>query len=108
MDKIGKIILGLGGLVLTGLAIIIKTANKEPQKYSGDWIKNLTDTEWETEREIVRQQYCNPEYDISYRENLHQILWLFDKIKSDKEWAKKTPHGPSYHREHGYNLYKPD
>ena len=32
---------------------------------------------------------------------------LFDKVKSDRDWAGLKPQGPAYHREHGFNLYKP-
>ena len=43
-----------------------------------------------------------------YRSNLWSLMQLLDKKISEREWAGKIPTGPSYHREHGYNLYKPD
>ena len=29
---------------------------------------------------------------------------LFDKIKSERDWAGQTPRGPAFHREHGWYL----
>lgn len=106
MDKINKIICGLGSIAAIGYGTY-KVFTKKPPKYSINWIKNLTDNEWELEREIVRQKYCNPKYDDDVRIDLHNLLMRFDKIKSARDWAGITPQGPSYHREDGYNLYKP-
>lgn len=69
--------------------------------------KKLTDKEWETEREIIRQKYSDPEYDVATRIGFQDLLRRFDKVKSDRDWAGLKPQGPAYHREHGYNLYKP-
>lgn len=107
MGKISKYIFGIGGLAIVGLGMYVGISKKEPVKYSLEWIKNLTDKEWETEREIIRQKFCNPKYDDSTRISFKNLLDLFDKVKSDKDWGGKKPQGPAYHREHGYNLYKP-
>lgn len=107
MGKAYKFICGLGGLAVVGYGIYKGFANKEPSKYSLEWIKKLTDKEWDTEREIIRQKFCNPQYDDAVRIDFQNLLRLFDKVKSDRDWAGITPHGPAYHREHGYNLYKP-
>lgn len=78
------------------------------QKYTIEWIESLNDSEWAAEREIVQKQYNDPKLDIDFRGKLWNILYLFDKVKSEKDWAGKTLHGPAFHREHGFNLYKPD
>lgn len=40
MGKIPKYILGIGGLEITGSGVYIGLSNKEPFKYSLEWIKN--------------------------------------------------------------------
>ncbi len=107
MGKINKFIMGLSGLVVGVFGVYKGFSNKELSKYSLEWIKKLTDKEWEMEREIVRQKFCNPKYDNAARIEFQNLLRLFDKVKSDREWAGLKPQGPAYHREHGYNLYKP-
>jgi len=107
MDKMGKFMLGLSGLAIVGMGAYKGLVNKEPSKYSLEWIKKLTNKEWGTEREIIRQKFCNSKYDYSARIGFRNLLRLFDKVKSDKDWAGKKPQGPAYHREHGFNLYKP-
>lgn len=106
MRKISKYIFGIGGLAVAGLGVYVGLS-KEPVKYSLEWIKKLTDKGWEIEREIIRQKFCNPKYDESTRIGFQNLLDLFDKVKSDRDWAGKKPQGPAYHREHGFNLYKP-
>ena len=106
MSKINKLILGLGGLAVVVYGAYKGLSNKEYPKYSVEWIKKLTDKEWETEREIIRQKFCNPKYDEAMKIRFENLLRLFDKVKSDRDWAGAKPQGPAYHREHGYNLYK--
>ena len=96
MRKISKCILGIGGVAVVGLGAYLGLSNKEPSKYNLEWIKNLTDKEWEIEREIIRQKYCNPKYDESTRIGFQKLLELFDKVKSDKDWAGIKPQGPAY------------
>ena len=107
MNKINKLILGLSSLALVAYGAYKGFSKKEPSKYSIEWIKKLTDKEWETEREIIRQKFCNPKYDDATRIGFQHLLGLFDKVKSDRDWAGVKPQGPAYHREHGYNIYKP-
>lgn len=107
MTNFKKIIISTIGLIGGGY-ILYKGINKEPSKYSLEWIKNLSNEQWEKERNLIQNQFRNPELDIDFRERCHKLLELFDKVKSDKYWANKIPKGPSYSREHGYGLYKPD
>lgn len=68
--------------------------------------KKLTDKEWEMEREIIRQKLCNTKYDNSTRSGFQNLLRLFDKVRSEKDWVGLNPQELAYQREHGYNLYK--
>lgn len=95
------------GLVGAGYAIC-KGINKEPAKYSLKWIQSLSDEQLVTERALIHKKYLNPDQDVDYRESLRRLMDLFDKVKSDRYWAGRTPSGPSYSREHGHGLYKPD
>ena len=102
-----KYLLGFGGIIILGLGTYVGLSNKELAKYSIEWIKNLTVKEWESEKEIIRQNFCNPEYKEYVRLGFQNLLKFFYKVKSERDWAGITPQGPAYHREHGYNLYKP-
>ena len=86
--NVKKIVLTAIGLIGGGYAIY-KSINKEPSKYSLEWIKGLSDDQWATECEIVQNQFRNPELDTAFRENCHRILDLFDKVKSARDWAGK-------------------
>lgn len=102
MKGITKVVLSLG--VVAGGYGLFKLIGKEPSKYSLDWIKSLSDTQWESEREKVCQIVCSPKYSDALRESFRKILNLFDKVKSDRDWAGQKPQGPAFHREHGWYL----
>ena len=109
MEK--KIIKGLcilGGLAVGVYGLYKGVVNKEPIKYSLDWIKKLSEHQWETEREKVRLMFCSPKYDDASRNRFKTILDLFDKVKSDRDWAGMVPSGPAVHREHGWYLFNDD
>lgn len=95
-----------------GIAAVIELArrwlNMPPEKYSRDWIKGLSDSEWEIEREIVRKNSCNSNLSIPEITRWERIRHLFDEVMSERKWNGRTPTAPSYPREHGHNLYKPD
>lgn len=99
-----KLMFCLSGLVVGGYGMYKGFINKEPLKYSLAWIKDLTDSEWDTEREIVRQMFCSPKYDDSLSIKFQNILYLFDKVKNERDWEGKKPQGPAFHREHGWYL----
>lgn len=107
MEKANKIILGMGSLVVVGFGIYKGVVNKKPTKYSMEWIKRLADTEWDVERDIIQQKFLNPKYNDSMRSEFQRLLEVFDKVKSDRDWAGLKPQGPAYSREHGRSLYKP-
>ena len=107
MGKTNKLILGLCSSAVAALGVYKVLSKKEPLKYSFEWIKKLTDKEWKKEREIIRQKYCNTKHDDAAGIRFENLLMLFDKVKSDRDRAGIKPQGPAYHREYGYNLYKP-
>ena len=102
-NKIVTAIAIVGGLMLGGLGLY-GLANKEPVKYSLEWIKRLSPEQWAFEREIVRQKFCSSEYSEKMRIVFQNILSLFDKVKSERDWTGKIPQGPAFHREHGWYL----
>lgn len=102
-----KKIIGVGaGLAVTGVGIYKILSEKEPQKYSDKWFNTVSDEVLNTEREAVRRQYCSAGDDFSLAVRLQNLLYRFDSVLSKRAWGDETPHGPSYHREHGYSLYK--
>jgi len=107
MEKINKAVLAIGGVTIAALGICMGIAKAKPAEYSLEWIKKLTDKDWEIEREIIRKNSNSSQYDEAAKIQFKNILSLFDKVKSERDWAGLTPQGPAYHREHGFNLYKP-
>ena len=72
------------------------------------WFKKAPLDELNTVRDNVHAEYMKHTVNDEYRESLKGLLdRLDDKIRK-MQWGGKTPTGPAYHREHGYNLYKPD
>lgn len=81
---------------------------KKGKPLSGRWFKNATIEELEKARKVIQDDYRNPKLDMDHRTLCHNLLFTFDKAISEKKWAGRIPQGPSYSREHGRNLYKPD
>lgn len=94
--------------VIVAGVILKLLRDKEPEPYSEEWIKNLSNEERKKEREKVRKKYSNPEYSDQERIRFSAILRLFDRIQSEIDWNGEKPRGRGYSREHGYNLYKDD
>ena len=101
-----KILIGLG--IAAGVDAIRRLLNMPPEKYSREWIQSLTDEQWGVEREIVRINSCNSSLSDSEITRWERIRHLFDEVWSERKWAGRKPTAPSYPREHGHNLYKPD
>ena len=104
-----KPILIIGGVLVTGaLAFIGYTAlgQNDPAPYTTRWYEGLSDDEWREEREKTRlamRGTCD-ELAIEMESRLRRF---------DDEWRRRKDdgtdyYGPSLHREHGNNLYKPD
>lgn len=99
----------IGGVLVAGaIAVIVCKAlgQSEPEPYTTRWYEGLTDDEWQEEREKTRlamRGTCGELADEMY----------FRLKRFDDEWSRRKDdgtdyHGPSLHREHGNNLYKPD
>lgn len=78
------------------------------EKYSKKWFNTVSYDTLEKEREIVRKQFCSAGNDFERANLLQKLLNIFDSVMSKRDWNGQVPQPPSYHREHGYNLYKPD
>lgn len=102
------IVAGTVGTILTGIGLSKIAGSLEPRKYSGKWFDSVSDDVLKAEREIVRKQYCSSGNNFSMAVQLQNLLNRFDSVLSQRAWAEKTPQPPSYPREHGHNLYKPD
>ena len=59
-------------------------------------------------RNTIHSKYMSHTSNDEYRESLWNCLPKIDNRIREIEWAGKTPIGPSYHGEHGTNLYKAD
>lgn len=103
------LIIGGGAIALFGAIGGIKMwASQEPRPYSNKWIESLSNKEWETEREVVRQAYASSGNDICVANILDKILYRFDAIKRARDWAGCTDYKPPNFPEHGSNLYIKD
>ena len=91
-----------------GLGIYKVLGGKTPQKYSSKWFETMPNEVLNTEREIVREKWCSSGNDSYMATMLKKLLDLFDSELSKRDWGDEIPHGPSYRREHGYNLFKKD
>lgn len=69
------------------MGLLGKLFGKEPEKYTRGWCKSRSDEELDKEREKVRQDYCNPELDDSYRASLYFTLKNFDEEMSKRAWG---------------------
>ena len=77
-------------------------------KYKEKWISNASDEELSAVREMVRQDFCNPNFDDDYREECQTTLGRFDREMSKRAWENEEPQAPSIHREHGWHLPNDD
>lgn len=102
------IIAGAVGTILTSIGLSKLAGSVEPRKYSSEWFDSVSDDVLNAEREIVRKQYCSSGDNFSMAIQLQNLLNIFDSVLSKRAWAGKIPQVPSYSREHGHSLYKPD
>ena len=105
-----------GLLIATGIVGTVGTAvlNVLGVKYYWNataferWFKKAPLDELKTVRDNVHSEYMKHTINDEYRESLWNLLPRLDKKIREIEWAGKIPSSPSYPREHGHNLYKPD
>ena len=72
------------------------------------WLNKASLEELKEKRDLIHAEYMRHNVNDQYREDLWNLLPVFDSRIRQKERNGKAPCGPTYHREHGYNLYKPD
>lgn len=94
----------IGGVVLCFFGVKLYLKRPSLEKF----LKKSSLPELRDTRAKVHTEYLNYPKNDQYRNDLWDTLSILDKEISKREWNGKTPTGPSYPREHGHNLYKPD
>lgn len=107
MGTVKKLIAVTSAIALAGAGILLEKllSGEIAPKYSRLWIKRLSDEEFYSEREPVRQAYCNGS---DYAE---KILDRFndDEIRRmNAQYEKDHPNAEPRHREHGWYLPNDD
>ena len=75
---------------LTGMAAVLSACGQfEPAKYSLLWLRSLSDEMLDSEREVVRLQYCKAENLSEYRIT-RALLDKFDR-ESSRRYALRNP-----------------
>lgn len=102
-----KKVIGVAGTcgAVLGVVVLSKLFGGEPRKYSDKWFDTVSDEVLDEEREIVRKKSYSMGDDFPVAERL---IRKFNSVMSARDWAGEEPQPPSYHREDGHNLYKPD
>lgn len=72
------------------------------------WFDKASLTDLKTARDKIHKEYLKHTVNDGYRESLQNLLPKFDKRIDELQWAGRKFTAPSYPREHGHNLYKPD
>lgn len=70
---------------------------------SDKWFSKASLEELQTTREMVQNDYCNPDLDLDYREKCWNLLQRFDNAISKIRWQGKE-YGYPVHSEHGWYL----
>lgn len=103
-------ILGLmGASILTGTTVFLLNRNITA-KYSDKWLRTVSKDELKEEREKIRIMWCSIKGDFSLAVKVEALLRLLDNELRKRDWGDLSPENYRYppHREHGWNLYKPD
>lgn len=71
--------------------------------YGSKWVTRASDDELREARKMFNTEYgkTGDSFAFSMRNRI-------DSEMSKRAWGDVKPHPPTYSREHGYNLYKPD
>ena len=81
----------------------LKEEIKKGPLYSAKWFETATLEELEAAREVVQQDYRNPNLDLDYRDECWNLLTKFDKSIGKLQWHG-TEYGYPAHSEHGHYL----
>jgi hypothetical protein len=74
-------------------------------KFSKKWFRNVSDEEFYSEREPIRQRYCEGD------QNAERLLYQFDKEeirRLNEKYEEEHPNSEPRHREHGWYLSNDD
>ena len=72
------------------------------------WFDKASLSDLKEARDKIHDEYLKHTVNDEYRESLWNLISKFDNRISELNWAGRTPTAPSYPREHGHGLYKPD
>lgn len=79
---------------------LLKIFNTNPERYSSEWFKSLSDKQLDVEREKVRKQTQDPNWNGKLRAFDYEIVRRYEIAHPEEKRVQPR------HREHGYNLYK--
>ncbi len=77
-------------------------------EFSRNWLSSASDEELKVEGERIRQEYCASGDDFDKGCELQEILFEIGDELNKRAWGDEEPHGPSFHREHGWYLSDDD
>ena len=108
VTTISATILGLKNKdAIIGLWNTLKKQIEKGSLYSSRWFEKASIEELETAREIVQQDYNNPDLDIDYRSSCWNLLKKFDDVIGRKKWNGKE-YGYPVHSSNGWYLPSDD
>lgn len=98
---------GTALMIGAGIFLLMK---REPEKYSDKWFQTLSREELDVEREKIQKQWGSTGGDYSLGVRLQNLLYRFNDEMRLRDYGdlKREEHKYPPHREHGWNLYKPD
>ena len=106
--KVRKVLTVGTVLVVVGVGGFFWMSGNGKKQYSHRWIQTASDEELRTGQEEIFKMILNSR-DNDSEASLFQI-WMqnINSELSKRAWGAEKPQPPSYHREHGNNLYKKD
>lgn len=98
-----------GTALMVGTYIFL-SMKREPEEYSDKWFRSLSREELDVEQEKIQKQWCSVKGDYSLGILLQSLLYRFADEMRFRDHGDLKPENYEYppHREHGWNLYKPD
>ena len=107
-NKHRKGILTVTGIIGTISVVVMGEKLYRNATASERWFENASLDELNAMRNDIHSNYMQHTINDEYRMLLRSLLSKFDRRINELQWGGKTPTAPSYPREHGHNLYKPD
>lgn len=82
---------------------LLKEKVEKGTLYSAKWFDKASLEELQAAREVVHQDYRNPQLDLDYRNECWSLLKRFDNAIGKIQWQGKE-YGYPVHSEHGWHL----